>query len=118
MPSCFDVDSIRGLLTLARSYGANFGTTERLGWIPYNFDNSVIAQVPAYKGVNRKVSFPRQRRVSAIGTSTLQRECVQILPTWRYVISIPRFAILHKIPSIAYFCAFVTAEVAKVEEVL
>lgn len=49
--SFFNVDSTRGLLSLARDYKINFDMKDGMRCFPYNFDYSVVSRVPTYDDV-------------------------------------------------------------------
>lgn len=61
MLSCVDVDPIRVLLDMSRSYKVNFDVEGGLGCFLYNFKNSFVSRVPAYDGINRGSAFTQTK---------------------------------------------------------
>lgn len=54
---CFAVDPIRSLLAPACSYEVNSNSKNGFGWLPYNFDYSLVSRVHAHAGVNLEGPF-------------------------------------------------------------
>lgn len=85
--SCLDMDPIRGLFALARSYKINFDTKDIAVWMVYNFKNIIVSQVPPTECVIRESTFPRRRYMSDTETSMPLMECHQTFQNWRCVVS-------------------------------
>lgn len=83
---CLGADPNWYLLVLIYSYKVNFDTEDDTGWFPYNFDDSVVSQVSAYRCENSRGAFTQVewRYVAATRMSMLLREFDQTLHNWRW----------------------------------